>query len=129
MQSTITQLYELIATVYSGLFIGLVYDALRLLRRLLRAGKVVTALFDLLFWALAALVAGLALFQINGGVVRLYSLCGLFGGALLYIFGFSPVVAAGVRFITLPAKKLLRRLCKKDVTFSLEEGNQADDVE
>ncbi len=46
--------------VYAGLAMGVCYDLLRLLRLLLRAGPVLTALFDLLFWLLAAALAACA---------------------------------------------------------------------
>ena len=49
-----------LAMVYAGLAMGVCYDLLRLLRLLLRAGPVLTALFDLLFWLLAAALAACA---------------------------------------------------------------------
>ncbi len=129
MQTTLTQISELLATIYSGLFIGLVYEALRLVRRVFRAGKWLTALLDILFWAIAALVAALALFLINGGNLRLYSVCGFLLGALMFIFGVSPLVTALWRFISRPFVGIWRFICKKRIKFPKEEGDLPGDVE
>ena len=129
MHTTLTQISELLATIYAGLFIGLVYEALRLFRRIFRAGKWLTALFDLLFWAIAALVAALALFSINGGNLRLYSICGFFAGALLFIFGVSPLVKAFLGIIARPFQAFLRFIRKNRIIFPSEEGDSPEDVE
>ena len=129
MQTTLTQISELLATVYSGLFIGLVYEALRLLRRVFQAGKWLTALFDILFWIIAAVVAALALFVINGGDLRLYSVCGFLLGALMFIFGVSPLLTAVFRFITRPFVEIWRIICKKRKNLPNEEGDSCEDVE
>ncbi len=129
MHTTLTQISELLATIYAGLFIGLVYEALRLFRRILRAGKWLTALFDLLFWAVAALVAALALFHINGGQLRLYSVCGFLLGALLFIFGIGPVFASAFSFIALPFRSIWRYFHNNRAIFSEEEGDSPEDVE
>ncbi len=129
MQTTLTQISELLATIYAGLFIGLVYEALRLFRRVLRAGKWLTALFDLLFWAIAALVAALALFRINGGELRLYSVVGFLSGALLFIIGVSPALASVFRFVARPFQIIWRNICKNRVFLPKEEGDSPEDVE
>ena len=129
MQTTLTQISELLATIYSGLFIGLVYEALRLARRIFQAGKWLTALLDILFWAIAALVAALALFMINGGVLRLYSVCGFLLGALMFIFGVSPLIKNLLRLIARPFVGIWRFICKKRINFPKEEGELPGDVE
>ncbi len=123
MQTTLTQISELLATLYSGLFIGLVYEVLRLFRRVFNAGKWLTALLDILFWAIAALVAALALFLINGGELRLYSVCGFLLGALMFIYGVTPLLKAVWRFVTRPFVVIWRFICKKRINFPKEEGD------
>ncbi len=129
MQTTLSQISELLATVYSGLFIGLVYEALRLLRRVMKAGKWLTALFDILFWAIAAVVAALSLFMINGGELRLYSICGFLAGIMLFMYGVSPLVTAFLRMIARPFVGIWRFICKKRKNFPKEEGDYPGDVE
>ena len=71
-----------LAMVYAGLAMGVCYDLLRLLRLLLRAGPVLTALFDLLFWLLAAALAACAA-----------ALC----GAVLWAAGLRRMMRASAR--------------------------------
>ncbi len=129
MQTTLAQISELLATLYCGLFIGLVYEVLRLLRRVFQAGKWLTALFDILFWIIAAVVAALALFIINGGNLRLYSVCGFLLGAMMFIFGVSPLLMAVLRLFARPFVGIWRIICKKRKNFPKEEGDSHEDVE
>ncbi len=129
MQTTLTQISVLLSTLYCGLFIGLIYEVLRLFRRVFRAGKWLTAFFDMLFWAIAALISALALFIINGGELRLYSVCGFIAGALLFILGVSPVLTAFLRALARPFVEIWRIICKKRVIFPDEEGDCIEDVE
>lgn len=94
MFETIGQAGVFLAMVYAGLLIGLVYDGLRLLRRLLNAGPLLTALLDLLFWLGAGVVAAVALALRSEEALRLYALGGCAAGMVLYLLGISRVLRA-----------------------------------
>lgn len=129
MQTTLHQFSELLATLYAGLFIGLLYDVLRMLRRVLRAGKWLTALFDLLFWCAAAFVAFVVLYNVNGGEVRFFSLAGFLSGAMLFIFGISPLIWSLLALIARPFKAIYAYICNILKKFSKPEGESGNDVE
>lgn len=95
MFETVGQSGVFLAMVYAGLLVGLLYDGLRLMRRLLAANALVTGLADLLFWLAAGAVVAVALALKGEGSLRLYALAGCASGAALYLLGISRVLRAG----------------------------------
>lgn len=81
-----------LSMMYAGLACGVFYDILRLLRRMMRAGRVASAAADLIFWLGAACVCAYALFHISHEPVRLYALLGALCGMLLYLAGVSELI-------------------------------------
>ncbi len=65
------QPYAALAFLYAGIVSGLLYDILRLVRRILR-GKLSEILFDLLFAAGLGVITAVALLLGTGGRIRLY---------------------------------------------------------
>lgn len=70
--------------VLLGIGLALLYDALRILRRVFRHGLAATGAEDLLFWLLAAVLLFTLLFYGTGGALRGYVLLGAALGAVLY---------------------------------------------
>lgn len=65
------QPYAALAFLYAGILSGLLYDLLRLMRRIIR-GKLSEILFDLLFAAGLGVITAVALLLATGGRIRLY---------------------------------------------------------
>lgn len=99
MFDTAGQAWVFLAMVYGGMAMGVVYDILCGLRHMLKAKLMLTGLFDLLFWGIAACLASIAL-AYAGGDLRPYTLLGLATGALLYAVGLGRLVRAAARFVT-----------------------------
>lgn len=102
MFSAAHQAEAFLLTVYAGLAAGVTYDLLRLLRLSLRAGKLVTALLDVVFWVIAALLTGLAAALSGVKGLRFYLLLGAASGLLLW--------AGGVRRVML---SISAAICKR----------------
>lgn len=94
--TTSNQAYIFLATVYVGLLLGLLYDIYRAFRMITKPGRLLLAVFDLLFWILAALFSFAMLFKINGGEIRLYAFIGLALGWGIYSLTVGSIV---VRFL------------------------------
>ena len=92
MFSYAQQAQAFLASVYAGLIAGVAYDLLRLFRLLLKAGRVITALIDIVFWVLAAAVLALAAALSGVEGLRFYLLLGLLSGLLLWSAGLRRVV-------------------------------------
>lgn len=82
------------ATIYAGLAAGAAYDMLRLLRLFFHAGKVLTALFDIVFWIVAAAMVALAVALSGEEGLRFYLLLGTVCGMLLWAGGLRRVMLA-----------------------------------
>lgn len=78
--------------VYAGLLCGVLYDVLRVLRRITGAGRLWSAAADMAFWTAAAAVCALALMRVLRGPVRLYALLGACCGMCLYLLGVSELL-------------------------------------
>jgi spore cortex biosynthesis protein YabQ len=83
------EFFILFQLVIAGLAIGLLFDLYRLLRWLLRPGRVGTYVGDLLFWLVLTPILFFLLLSTNGGELRLYVFVVLAVGCLLYFRLFS----------------------------------------
>ena len=82
--------------MYAGLLCGALYDALRVIRRVLHAGRLLSAAIDLLFWTASAAVCVHAMVRTLHEPVRMYALLGAGCGMSLYLLGIGEVLYAAV---------------------------------
>jgi len=90
----------------TGLCLGGVYDFFCGVRRLLRAGKALTALCDILFCLTALLVFVLFMLTRGQGEIRGYIPGGMLIGSVLYFCALSDAVLA----LLLPLLRLVQKL-------------------
>ncbi len=110
------QLQGIGLSVFFGVFLGVVYDILRLIRLAAGAGKGATFFFDLFFCFLAALASFTLALGTNYGFLRFYHLGGETLGMLLWYFTlgklfrvFCRALLRGVKRLADSLQKLLRR--------------------
>lgn len=97
-------------TIVLGGIMGLIYDGLRLFRRMLPHRKWWVQAEDGMYWLLLAPAVFWVLLKENSGELRFFIFLGLGGGLLLYFLVLSPLVMkVGEGILTLAAK-LLRLL-------------------
>lgn len=92
-----------------GIVLVLVYDCLRIFRRLLRHSPAWIALEDLCYWIVTAFVIFAMLYQKNDGLIRGFSIGGIVLGMLLYNQFISCYT---VRYIARFLKKIIRMIHK-----------------
>ena len=66
-----------------GMFLALLYDLLRLFRRLVRHGNFALAVEDLLYWLACALLVFRMLYEENSGAIRGFAIVAVILGMLL----------------------------------------------
>ena len=73
----------------TGIMITVVYDLLRMIRRVVAHPYGLVALEDVLFWIFVSVVLFLLLYHMNNGTLRWFAAFGLFAGMFFYkkIFG------------------------------------------
>lgn len=92
-----------------GMALVLVYDCLRILRRIVRHGILWISLEDLCYWVAAAFVIFAMLYQKNDGLIRGFSIGGIVLGMFLYNQYISRYT---VKYIARMLKKIIRLIHK-----------------
>lgn len=112
----------------AGICITVVYDCLRIFRRVKRHGTFWIAMEDLLFWIGAAIFLFYVLYETNNGVIRWFSVAGAAIGMLVYkyvigehlveimstiIKRIQDIVSRVLKTLFRPAKRLFNRVSNK----------------
>lgn len=88
----------LVSSFFMGIVLLLVYDQIRIFRRLVSHGIVWVGIEDVLFWIAGAVAFFIMLYRENSGYIRGFSIGGVATGMLLYHFFLSRwVVSVSVR--------------------------------
>ena len=90
--STTDQVFILLASVYGGLMLGLIFGLYRFVRGIFRFGRMVTFIGDMLFWAAALVVTLSIIYRSSSGLVRVYQLLGFGLGTMLYFYFLGEIV-------------------------------------
>ena len=88
------QIYIFLAALFAGIVIGVWYDILRIVRRILAAGMWISLAADIAFGLGAGLIAICCLYISCYGEVRLYSIIGMLMGCFLYLATVSRLMRA-----------------------------------
>lgn len=99
----------LLISIVFGIALMLVYDVLRIFRRLVRHGTIALALEDIVYWTACAIGVFAMLYWENGGQLRWYVLAGVAFGMLVENAFVSPWV---VRLFVKILRFILRILGK-----------------
>ncbi|MDD5016563.1 MAG: spore cortex biosynthesis protein YabQ [Eubacteriales bacterium] len=105
METTASQAYIFMITLYGGILVGVAYDVYRGIRKAFRNGRWLTALLDTLFIITLGIIVVFVLYTANQGELRLYTFVGFVLGFALYMAGLSP-------FISYLAKKIKKKRTK-----------------
>lgn len=112
---TKSQAWVFLGMIYLGLGLGVIYDALGLLRKTEKKGFIAGA--DLIFFLLAGGTLTMALVMTGQDGLRLYSLLGLACGGLLYVLGLRRLVLGIAAFmgkrVVKPAQAAMARYKEK----------------
>lgn len=99
----------LLYSFFTGIFLLVSYDGLRIFRRIFPHGKCVTFLGDFFFWLIGGLVVFLMCYEVNDGIIRGFSLVGIGIGMLAYHFGPSELIVMGATYVPLKIKRFWLR--------------------
>ena len=83
------ELQFFLISVLWGVLLLLVYDVLRILRRVVKHDGFFIALEDLIFWVCASLFIFIMMYKENNGVIRGFSIMGMAIGTIIYHFTIS----------------------------------------
>jgi len=112
LMSTVNQAYVFLATVYTGMIVGFIYDFNRVIRRIFKPRPWVVGIMDLLFWLIVAGIVFVALLYANDGEVRFYNFIGLAMGWSLYLLTISSWVIKALSLMYRTIEKGLKGVIK-----------------
>lgn len=81
-----------ITSIFWGVILIVLYDIFRILRRVIKHSNFVVMLEDISYWSVNAILVFRMIFQYNNGVIRTYTIIGVFVGMILYFNTFSDLV-------------------------------------
>ena len=79
------QAFLFLIFIINGIFIGLVFDFFRILRRSFKTCDLVTYIEDMSFWIITGIIILYSIFTFNNGEIRLFMFLGIFLGCFLYM--------------------------------------------
>ncbi|MCT4597513.1 MAG: spore cortex biosynthesis protein YabQ [Vallitalea sp.] len=79
-----TQAITFMLSVLNGLFLGVIYDFIRIFRRIIKHSRLVVNVEDFIFWVFGSLIIFIEIFNNNDGTIRGFLYIGVFLGLILY---------------------------------------------
>ena len=99
----------LFRAVILGVVFALIYDFIRIIRRIVFKSFIIMGLEDILYWLIMAVMTCVFLYKVNGGVIRSYIITGIAAGMILYELSIGRFA---VKYLTIALKFILRKICK-----------------
>lgn len=85
----VNQFNILLAFFITGIFIGILFDIFRVIRKSFKTPDILTYIQDILFWILTGITLLFTIFTFTTGEVRLYMIIFLIFGSFIYFISIS----------------------------------------
>ncbi len=95
--------------VKTGIYLTLVYDILRIFRRVVKHNEIIVGIQDLIFWIVGGLFIFSMLFENTSGIIRTFVLVGMIMGAYLFNATIGKYL---VKYISHFLNIVLKKICK-----------------
>lgn len=119
------ELQYMAVVVTTGIILAVLYDCIRIFRRLIFHGVFWMSVEDILFWMLASLVTFMVCFVEDAGNIRWFAVCGEILGACMYNCTVGPFFVKYVSLILYFPVKLVKKTLKKLVeSFKISHSNE-----
>ena len=115
MMGTLVQweLQYLAVVVTTGITLAVIYDCIRIFRRLIPHGVIWIAVEDIFFWMFASMITFLVCFVENAGNIRGFAIAGEVMGAYMYSRTIGPVFVKYVSLVLYFPVKVIKKALKK----------------
>lgn len=105
-QAIVVEVNNFLRAIMLGVIFGFAYDILRILRRIVKRGRIAISIEDVFYWFVVSIIMFIFLYQINGGTVRAYVIVAVAIGMILYEISIG-------RFVVKYVSKILRVIINK----------------
>ena len=107
MELAINQAYLFLIFTLNGIFIGILFDFFRILRKSFKTINLITNVEDIIFWILTGLSIIYCMYNFSDGSLRLFMFLGLGLGLTIYILTLSNFIVKTVVKIISIIKKII----------------------
>lgn len=105
-----------LSSVGWGIVLLVLYDCIRILRRLIKHNKLSAALEDILYWIVSALLIFRMMYRINDGSIRGFAIVGMLIGMVLFHYSISDplvyILSNGIHKCFLAGQKAVKVIMK-----------------
>ena len=112
INSVSAQTTEFLFSALLGLYLGVLFDVIRTIRAYMPRNRLVTAIFDVLFWIIAVISLLGFVMTVSGGKMRWYVLAGAFCGGFVYMAALSEIVYRILVSVIAVMKKILHLMTR-----------------
>ena len=88
----INQAYLFVIFTINGIFIGLLFDFFRILRKSFKTTNFITYIEDILFWVITGISIIFSMYNFSNGELRLFMFIGLTMGITIYMLTISKII-------------------------------------
>ena len=106
------QAYTFMIFVIVGIFIGILFDFFRILRKSFSTKDFVTYIEDILFCVLTGIILLYSIFAFNSGEIRIYIFIGLLFGGMIYMLSISKYFVKISVFLINKTKNIVKQILK-----------------
>lgn len=107
MELAINQAYLFLIFTLNGIFIGILFDFFRILRKSFKTINLITNVEDIIFWILTGLSIIYCMYNFSDGSLRLFMFLGLGIGLTIYILTLSNFIIKTVVKVIYIIKKFI----------------------
>ena len=86
------QAFLFLVFLLNGVFIGLIFDFFRILRKSFKTTNIITYIQDILFWILTGISIIFCMYKFSDGEMRFFMLLGMILGFCIYLLTFSQFI-------------------------------------
>lgn len=106
------ELYVFFIMFLCGVCAGVLFDIMRMIRRVFGTNVFTTSLADILFWTIIGLGIYMAIFVFNYGKIRWYEIMGVGFGGVIYFLSLSSILIKIMGIFLKIFKKIFRLIFK-----------------
>lgn len=126
-EGIIVELEFFFVSILWGGIIIIIYDCLRVIRKVIKHKEFFVALEDVLYWVVSSLLIFNMMYKQNNGIIRIFSILAMFIGMIIYHNLFSKLLVETISFLLIKIKRLISKvipLILKPITWLISIFNK-----
>ena len=96
----------------NGVFIGLLFDFFRILRKSFKTNNLITYIEDIIFWIISGISIIFSMHKFSGGTLRIFMFLGLMLGIIMYLLTLSNIIISFFVSIITLCIKIIKKIIK-----------------